>query len=151
MTLTFYYNSQEEKKELSSILIAETNKHFKHAIIQQIDTFNFTVDIPDDEFLEDLEMARRSVYETNKANDWNDIKYSCPEPLTKSETDDTKYLVKIIYGEIRIATGTEIAIDMAHGCFIQYWKNIETEEVLFKDFISDVEENLSFVTEIKAL
>jgi hypothetical protein len=51
-------------------------------------------------------------------------KYKPPKP-TVTEEDETVYLVHNITGKLFFATGTEIMIDMAYGCFIDKYCEVE--------------------------
>lgn len=100
MTFKFYFSSEEEMKEIKTIVKAEAKKHFgdkcrcgfwKDYTKREPEIW-FTACVPNDLYFEDLQKMKQSVYEQNKKG----------------------------------------------------------EEITLNDFISDVEENLSFVPKIEA-
>lgn len=135
-------------------------------------TFNVchfhSVEIPNDVYFADLQRAKESIYKQNRENEWHDLRKT-PEdlPLVNSEElyDNNKwkwYLIKTDltnHASCQNSICTRVACDWGYGDEIRWmgddnmyipdekvfaWKEIESNEILLHDFISDVEENLSF-------
>lgn len=155
MKINFYFSAMEEARELEGILNAVAKQHFNPydysfttcADAGIIVTGYTQIHLKSEAYLTDLDKARDSARKLIRGDDWQDINLVTPPNL--SETDKTLYLVKQINdGEVSVITGARLAMDMASGCFIQYWKNYESKEMPFMDFCEDVLENLSFVPKV---
>lgn len=78
------------------------------------------------EAIHDIIRLQKRIDELEAKNKWHNINSEPIPTLSFHEKDDTLYLVKLINsGGIRLVTGTEISVDMAGGCFYQYWKEVE--------------------------
>lgn len=165
MQFIFYYKNNEEKRELEKVLEIQCKNHFGlfNVVLpyeksdetgHKREQLAWCVEVPVNLFMEDLQKSKENVYKQNKANDWHYLTEN-PEDLPDvhwSRWVIAKYDNGILFGRARrdeFADGRIRWIDsLAHTIHdVVAWKEVESNEVLLNDFLSDVEENLSFVSD----
>lgn len=107
-------------------------------------------------FFDDLQKAKESVYEQNKKNAWHYLEENPSDlPSTHRSTFVLYKRKDDSFGKGRycdsFADGIPEWVDSLQ-CVINdviAWKELESEEVLLRDFISDLEEQLSFVPKME--
>lgn len=165
MIFKFFYETDEQRDELIRIVGAENKKHFEsfnnfdETVLYSIKdgkTFVY-ITVSNNAFIKDLQNAKDFVYEQNKRNMWHYLQKN-PEDLPRTTDDMASDTVIIKLEDDSFSSGHWdgdgwYVADYRDGRDKWQnpiaWKEIETNEVLLTDFLSDVEENLSFVPEIE--
>lgn len=150
MKLNFFYDTEDEKKELEHILTVECKNHFDKYLtdivkwsITEISGNNFQLYLNDVLFIKDLQKMKESVYKQNGCNGWHDL---VKNPKDLPDTDRHVLVKRHAYADSTFEEVTTYCDKKSWNdekAEILAWKEIEADEVLLNDFMSDVEENYS--------
>lgn len=171
MTIIFYFENTDQKKELESMLTIVGKRHFKDISSYTVTLYErpseskeysyeqvgWSVYIHDNAFLEDLQRAKENVYKQNKENDWHYLDKN-PDDLPEAHWHRwvvAKYNKGALFTRARreeFRDGIKWVNDYHYAIQdVEAWKEVESTEILLTDFLSDIEENLSFVPKMETL